>query len=123
MSRIGATAAISGTVLLFIATLLHPMSADPNDSAAAFVEYATDRLWVASHLGHFVGIALLCVALVALGDAMEPGVPAAWARIGVVGTAASLAAAAALQAVDGVALKGDGRPLDAGERRGPRERL
>ncbi|MET0154398.1 MAG: hypothetical protein ABW298_17545 [Candidatus Binatia bacterium] len=105
MSRLGATAAISGTVLLFIATLLHPMSADPNDSAAAFVEYAADRLWVASHLGQFAGIALLCVALVALGDAMEPGVPTAWARIGVVGTAASLAAAAALQAVDGVALK------------------
>jgi hypothetical protein len=105
MSRIGATAAIGGTVLLFVATLLHPMSADPNDSAAAFVEYAADRLWVASHLGQFMGIALLCVALIALSDAMEPGLPAVWARVGVVGTAASLAVAAALQAADGVALK------------------
>src|SRR5262249_46549525 len=36
---------------------------------------------------------------------MEPGRPSAWARIGVVGTAASVAMAAALQAVDGVALR------------------
>ncbi len=68
MSRIGAIAAISGAVLLFIATLLHPMSADPNDPAAAFVEYAADRLWVASHLGQFLGVALLCVALIALSE-------------------------------------------------------
>jgi hypothetical protein len=81
------------------------MSADPNDPVAAFAEYAADRFWVASHLGQFLGVALLCVALVCLGDAMETGVAAAWARIGVVGMSASLAAVAALQAVDGVALK------------------
>ena len=105
LARIGATAAVIGAVTLFVATLLHPMSADPNDAPAAFAEYAADRLWVASHLGQFVGIAILGVALVALGSAMEPGPAAAWARIGIVGTAASVAAAAALQAVDGVALR------------------
>jgi len=52
-----------------------------------------------------VGVAVLGVALVALSATMEAGAPSAWARIGVVGTAASVAAAAALQAVDGVALK------------------
>src|SRR5215831_7887895 len=36
---------------------------------------------------------------------METGASRAWARIGVVGTAASVAAAAGLQAVDGVALR------------------
>jgi len=105
LARIGAGAAVIGSVTLFIATLLHPMSADPNDATAAFAEYAADRLWVASHLGQFVGIAILGVALVALGSAMEPGAAAAWARIGIVGTAASVAAAAGLQAVDGVALR------------------
>ena len=105
MSRIGATAAIGGSGLLFVATLLHPMSADPNDAPAAFAEYAADHLWVASHLGQFVGVAILGVALVALAATMEPGRPAAWARIGVVGTAASVATAAGLQAVDGVALR------------------
>jgi len=98
-------AAIGGAVTLFIATLLHPMSADPNDPAAAFAEYAADSLWVATHLGQFLGIAILGVALVALAGTMEAGSPSAWARIGVVGTAASVATAAALQAVDGVALK------------------
>ena len=103
--RVGAVAAVIGAVTLFVATLLHPLSADPNDAAAAFAEYAADRLWVASHLGQFAGIAMLGVALVALAAAIEPGAPAAWARIGVVGTAGSVAAAAGLQAVDGVALR------------------
>ena len=105
LARIGAAAAVIGSVTLFISTLLHPMSADPNDAPAAFAEYAADRLWVASHLGQFVGIAILGVALVALGSAMEPGPAAAWAHVGIVGTSASVAAAAALQAVDGVALR------------------
>jgi hypothetical protein len=105
LARIGAVAAVSGAVTLFVATLLHPMSADPNVPPAAFAEYAADRLWVASHLGQFLGVAALGVALVALAATMEDGTPSAWARIGVVGTAASVATAAALQAVDGVALK------------------
>jgi hypothetical protein len=105
LARIGAVAAVSGALTLFVATLLHPMSADPNDAPAAFAEYAADRLWVASHLGQFVGVAILGVALVGLAAAVETGAPSAWARIGVVGTAASVAAAAGLQAVDGVALR------------------
>src|SRR5947199_3559450 len=105
LARVGAVAATGGALTLFIATLLHPMTADPNDPPAAFAEYAADRLWVASHLGQFLGVAALGVALVALAATMEAGTPSAWARIGVVGTAASVATAAALQAVDGVALK------------------
>ena len=105
LARVGAVAAITGAVMLFIATSLHPTSADPNMPSAAFAEYAADRQWVASHLGQFLGIALLGVSLVALAASMEAGSPAAWGRIGVAGTAASVAAAAALQAVDGVALK------------------
>src|SRR2546425_1242939 len=106
LARVGAVAAMGGALTLFIATLLHPMTADPNDPPAAFAEYAADRLWVAGHLGQFLGVAALGVALVALAATMEAGTPSAWGRIGVVGTAASVATAAALQAVDGVALKG-----------------
>src|SRR2546427_1895566 len=105
LARGGAVAATGGALTLFIATLLHPMTADPNDPPAAFAEYAADCLWVASHRGQFLGIAALGVALVTLAATMEAGTPSAWARIGVVGTAASVATAAALQAVDGVALK------------------
>ena len=105
LARIGAAAAIGGAVTLLVATLLHPMGADPNDPVAAFAEYAADTPWVATHLGQFLGITILGVALVALAGTMEAGAPAAWARIGVAGTSASVAVAAALQAVDGVALK------------------
>src|SRR5262245_19099614 len=103
LARIGAAAAIGGAVTLFIATLMHPMSADPNDAPAASTEYAADRLWVATHLGQFAGVAVLGVALVSLAAVMEGGAPAAWARIGIVGTVASVAAAASLHAADGVA--------------------
>jgi hypothetical protein len=107
LARIGGVAAPAGAIALFVATLLHPMSADPNDPAAAFAEYAGDSWWVASHLGQFAGIAILSTALVTLAAMLERGSgrESVWARIGAIGTIASLAVTAALQAVDGVALK------------------
>jgi hypothetical protein len=52
-------------------------------------------------------VALLGAALVALAAALdaERGASASWARLGAFGAAASVAVAAALQAVDGVAFK------------------
>jgi hypothetical protein len=105
LARVGAVAAIGGALLLMITTYLHPVGADPNDAQAAFAEYAADSLWVASHLGQFVAVAVLSVALVALATTIDGGRAAAWARVGVRGVSATVAAAAALQAVDGVALK------------------
>ena len=103
--RIGAVVAVVGAVLLFVSTLLHPFEADPNDALAAFREYAADRLWIASHLGQFLGVAFMVAALVALSRTLAEGAAGAWSRIGVAGAVASLAVAAVLQAVDGVALK------------------
>jgi hypothetical protein len=105
LARLGAVAALGGAALLLVATLLHPLGSDPNDPHAAFAEYAADTRWVWSHLGQFAGLALLGMALVALAATLEPGRAAAWARIGATGAAATIALAAALQAVDGVALK------------------
>ena len=105
LARLGGAAALVGTVLLFGATLLHPLGADPNDAPAAFAEYATDRLWVWTHLAQFLGFALLMAGLAAFGSTFASGAAAAWARIGVIGATATVAVAAALQAVDGVALK------------------
>jgi len=105
-ARIGAVAAIVGSVTLFVATLLHPMSADPNDPLAAFAEYAADTLWVATHLGQFLGVVLIGVALLALGRTLTNGPRVeACVTIGAAGAIASVATAAVLQAVDGVALK------------------
>lgn len=90
--------------MLFVSTLLHPLDSDANAPRAAFVEYAADGLWVWSHLGQFAGLALLGTALVALAATFEAGRAAAWGRVGLAGAAVTVATAAALQAVDGVAL-------------------
>jgi hypothetical protein len=105
MARLGAIAAVVGALVLFASTMLHPSDADPGHAPAAFAEYATDTLWVWSHLGQFAGLAALGAALVALAATLEPGRASNWGRVAVVGATASVAVAAALQAVDGVALK------------------
>ena len=105
LARIGAVAALVGAPVLLVSTLLHPLGADPNDAPEAFAEYAADSLWVWTHLGQFLGFALLAAALVALASTFEQGRTAAWGRIGLAGTGAIIATAAALQAVDGIALK------------------
>lgn len=64
-----------------------------------------DRLWVASHLLQLIGLILMVFALVLLSRIMSSGGGSSWAHIGVVGAGSSLSVAAALQAVDGVALK------------------
>jgi hypothetical protein len=104
-SRIAAIAAISGALLLFVGTYLHPMDADPNIPLAAFTEYAADRHWVATHLMQLFGAALMVGALVLLSRALAGGPAGAVATVGMAAAIASLSVAGALQAVDGVALK------------------
>jgi hypothetical protein len=104
-SRIGATCAIAGAALLFVGTYLHPQGADPNEAVAAFTEYAADHLWVASHLMQLAGIALIVAALLFLAQQLESGSGTGWSRIASAGAIVSLALTAALQAVDGIALK------------------
>jgi hypothetical protein len=105
LAKIGAVAASVGVVLLIVSTLLHPLNSDPSDAPAAFAEYAADSHYVWIHLGQFAGFFGLGMGLVAFAATLEAGRAAAWARVGVAGTVASIALAAALQAVDGVALK------------------
>jgi hypothetical protein len=104
-SKIGLISAILGASLLLIGTYLHPMSADPNVPVAAFTEYAADPHWVASHLMQLFGAILMVAALVLLSRRLEDGPAAEWIPIVRTGAGASVALAAALQAVDGVALK------------------
>ena len=104
-TRIGAVAALVGAPLLLVTTLLHPLDADPNDPLAAFTEYAADDLWVATHLGQFIAIVAIAIGLIALSHTLRHGRAEVWAKLGLGGAIASVAAAAALQAVDGIALK------------------
>jgi hypothetical protein len=105
LARIGAVAALVGALVLLVSTLLHPLGADPHDAPAPFAEYAVDSLWVRTHLGQFLGFALLAVALVARASTFDQDRAAAWGRIGLAGAGATIATAASLQAVDGIALK------------------
>jgi len=104
-NRLASIAAISGALFLFAGTWLHPMNADPNVPLAAFTEYAADHHWVASHLMQLSGVALMVAALVLISRSMKEGPADAAASVAAAGATASLAVAAALQAVDGVALK------------------
>ena len=86
---------------------LHPSNADPNDSAAAFQEYAASNTWTIVHIGQFFAALLVALALVTLARSLtrQGGVAGALAVIGGV-TAILVAAIFAVQmAVDGVALK------------------
>jgi hypothetical protein len=71
LARIGAVSAPLGAVVLLVATMLHPMGADPTDASAAFAEYTADPFWVWSHLGQFAGVAVLGMALIGLGATFE----------------------------------------------------
>ena len=104
-SRAGATCSILGVGLLLVGTYLHPMEADPNVPAAASAEYAADSLWVATHLLQLAGVASMVVALLLFADKLELRGGSKFARIAAAGAITSLALAAALQAVDGIALK------------------
>ena len=91
-----------GVALMLFGTFLHPMHADPAVPAKAFAEYAQDRFWLAAHLVQFLGVAVLLISVLQLtGRLLRDGLVTALRT----GTGTSLALAAALQAVDGVALK------------------
>ena len=49
------------------------MREDLDAAAAALAEYAADRLWVWSHLGHFMEFATLGIAQAALPGTPEQG--------------------------------------------------
>jgi hypothetical protein len=105
--RIGAVAGILGVLLQIITDQLHPAQAHPNDSAAAFAEYARSDIWVSVHIGQFLGTLLIVVALIALARSAvrQPGTAGALAVVGAL-TAVVVAAVFTVQmAVDGVALR------------------
>jgi hypothetical protein len=103
--RIGPVCAIAGALALFIGTWMHPMNADPNVPLAAFTEYAGSTGWVTGHLMQLFGVMLMTAALVLLLRRLSDGPAAEYAALANAGAVAGLGAAAALQAVDGVALK------------------
>ncbi|QDY91737.1 hypothetical protein E7Y32_07585 [Arthrobacter sp. UKPF54-2] len=105
--RLAATLAFAGVVVSLLAGLFHADSANANDHAATFAEYARSGIWTAVHLGQFAGMGLLVAGLLVLIVVLKPpdGALAWTARSAAVAAVAALVLYAALQAVDGVALK------------------
>jgi hypothetical protein len=103
--KYGAVAGVLGTMGLFIGTFLHPAHADPNDPIAAFTEYAAHDPWVNVHLIQLLGVGLMVLAVVLFSKMIENNRAGILTQLGNTAAAASLALAAVLQAVDGVALK------------------
>jgi len=105
--RLAASLLLAGVLASIVAGLFHAESHDANNHVASFTAYANSGIWTAVHLGQFVGMALVCAGLVSLWAALglrQHGM--AWvARFGALAAAAALALHAALQSVDGVALK------------------
>lgn len=103
--RLIAVLALLGALLLIAGTLLHPSGADPAAADAAFTEYAADPFWVTSHLTQLAGVALMLCSQVLLAACISDQSQRPLAQLALMAAGASLAAAAILQAVDGVALK------------------
>ena len=105
--RIGAVAGVVGLLLQVAMDQLHPGRADPNDSRAAFVEYARSDLWTGVHIGQFAGTLLIAVALLALARALsrQGGRVGALAAVGAATTVMLATIFAVQMAVDGVALR------------------
>ncbi len=105
--RLSAALLFAGVVVSLVAGLFHADAASANDHVASFTEYARSDIWTGVHLGQFVGMALLIAGLLVLlaGLNVRHGALAGTARFGALAAAVALALYAALQAVDGVALK------------------
>lgn len=101
--RLPSTLLLSGQLLYIGVTLWHT-GGDANDHHAVFAEYAASGSWTLVHLGQFAGMALFLSGLIALFSALD-GPARRPARLGAAAATATLALYAALQAVDGVALK------------------
>ena len=111
-SRIGAVTLLLAVIVLVISTVLHPAHEDPMDNPVVFREYSQSELWIAVHLGQFLGFLLVIGGLVAVYYALTTrrGVGAAVARFGLAAAVTTGASFSILQAVDGIALK---RAVDA----------
>lgn len=102
---VAAMCAIAGSLLLLTGTYLHPVPADPNDAVQAFAAYARDRFWVPSHLMQLVGAILALASLLIVARRLQRRTTTVWSHLASAGAFASIALTAALQAVDGIALR------------------
>lgn len=83
--RLGPVVGISGATLLLLGTYLHLVPENPNDAPAAFMAYAADQLWVASHLIQWLGMGSIVVVFILVSRKLANGPASVWAAVGVAG--------------------------------------
>jgi len=106
--RLGAVLGVIGLVLVLVMEVfLHPSRAHPNDSPAAFREYASSDSFTSIHIVDFAGTLCIVLAFVAAYRVLrrQRRWAGALATVGGVGALLVAAIFAVQMAVDGVALK------------------
>lgn len=105
--RLAFSLTLVGAALAAAGTWLHPTDADPNDSLAAFTEYAQSSrvAWVTSHLLQLAGLVAIVLAVVLVTRTLAGTARSSWISATTVLGTATIAVAGTLQAVDGIALK------------------
>jgi hypothetical protein len=106
-TRLTAALMVAGALSQVPLALLHPHDEQPNDSRAAFAEYARSGDWVWVHLGQYVGTLLICLGLLtmAVSLARRSGLTGQLGRLAALTAVVATAVFAVQMAVDGIALK------------------
>jgi hypothetical protein len=102
--RLGAWAAITGSLMGLVGNLLHPATPIGNPEGVALA-ISQSKLWVYDHLAIVLGIILMLGGLVALYHSLSEGVAGALARFGYVTAIAGITVGVILVTLDGVAAK------------------
>jgi len=106
LCRASAALAFAGALVLTAGTWLRPSGTGPYDLTAAFGTYArADRaIWVVTHLSQLVGVVAMAIAVILLTGLISARNSALRRTVTALATT-TMAVAAVLQAIDGVALK------------------
>lgn len=102
-SKVGAVAAIAGIVIYGVSKGVHAW-VPPHHTREAFADYATDPNWAVIHLGEFLGILMICAAVLALTWRLRRDTAGVWAVLGGAAMMVCTGVYAIFIAVDGVAL-------------------
>jgi hypothetical protein len=102
--RLSTTVLFAGVIVSMFSGFFHPDQVQANDHPAVFAEYAASHVWIAVHLGQFIGMAGIIAGLIAFPHALDAKSSRS-GRLGAVAAIVALSLYGVLQAVDGVALK------------------
>src|SRR5437879_12003351 len=105
LTRIGAAAAVLGSVRGLRSSVLHPRVSAPANTNAFLRQVAESTIWVGDHVGIIFAMLLVTGGLVAVYRSITSGPGAAWARLGFAAALVSAGLGFVTVAVEGIAIK------------------